>query len=222
MLTPDRKLQPVSGHHSCPAVAGPTGEARRPAIVDEVPDRVVQATRLDPDVEAQLRAAELTYDHVGMTHGVSPDGYGSLSRRMTIGLGMARFADASRELFGWQMHLCSGLRVAASSPSVTHDAVVMLGIGVGPFRLNAPCRVVYIIDEPNRQGFAYGTLPGHAEPGEESFVIERPDDDPVTFEITASSRPASNLAKLAGPIGRLAQRRMTARYLRSLSEGTEH
>lgn len=135
----------------------------RGGCIDEVDDLVVQATQLDPDVETQLRAADLTYDHVGRTSGVLPDGYGHLNRRMIIGLGMARFADASRALFGWQMHLRSGVRVATSSPSVKDDAVVMLGIGGGPFRLNAPCRVVYIIDEPNRQGFAYGTLPGHPD-----------------------------------------------------------
>ena len=141
---------------------------------------------------------------------------------MSTKRGQGHFADASRALFGWQMHLRSGLRVASSSPIVKHNAVVMLGIGAGPFRLNAPCRVVYIIDEPNRQGFAYGTLPGHPESGEEAFVIERAEDDAVTFAITAFSRPASDLARLAGPLGRLAQRRMTARYLRALSNRTEH
>lgn len=182
----------------------------------------MHATPLDSDVEAQLRAADLTYDHVGRTSGVLPDGYGHLNRRMILGLGMARFADASRALFGWQMHLSSGLRIATSSPNVEYNAVVMLGIGVGPFRLNAPCRVVYLIDEPNRQGFAYGTLPGHPESGEEAFVIDRADDDTVTFAIKAFSRPATDLAKLAGPLGRLAQQRMTVRYLRSLSDGAEH
>jgi uncharacterized protein (UPF0548 family) len=72
----------------------------------------------------------------------------------------------------------------------------------------------------NRQGFAYGTLPGHPELGEEAFVIDRADDDTITFAIKAFSRPATDLAKVAGPLGRLAQRRMTARYLRSLSDGT--
>ena len=182
----------------------------------------MQATPLDSDVEAQLRGADLTYDHVGRTSGLLPDGYGHLSERMKLGLGLARFTDASRALFGWQMHLRSGLRVATSSPIVKHNAVVMLGIGVGPFRLKAPCRVVYIIDEPNRQGFAYGTLPGHPESGEEAFVIDRADDDTVTFAIKAFSRPATDLAKLAGPLGRLAQRQMTAHYLRSLSDGTKH
>ena len=48
-------------------------------------------TQLDPDVEAQLRAADLNYDPVGRTSGVLPDDYGHLSRRMILGLGMARF-----------------------------------------------------------------------------------------------------------------------------------
>lgn len=179
-------------------------------------------TQLDPDVEAQLRAADLTYDHVGRTSGVLPSGYHHLNMRMIVGLGTARFADAARALFGWQVHLRSGLRVSTSSATVEHDAVVMLGIGARPFRLNAPCRVVYIVDEANRRGFAYGTLPGHPESGEEAFVIERADDDTVSFSITAFSRSASDLAKLAGPLGRLAQRRITSRYLRSLADATEH
>ena len=83
--------------------------------------------------------------------------------------------------------------------------------------MSAPCRVVYITDEPDRQGFAYGTLPGHPESGEEAFVIQRADDDTVSFRITAFSTPASDLATLAGPLGRLAQRRMTSRYFRSLA-----
>ena len=67
-----------------------------------------------------------------------------------------------------------------------------------------------------RRGFAYGTLPGHPESGEEAFVIERHDDDTVSFTITAFSRHATRLARVAGPLGRAAQRRITARYLRSL------
>lgn len=53
----------------------------------------------------------------------------------------------------------------------------MLGIGAGILTPNAPCQVVYVLDEPDRQGFAYGTLPGQPESGEEAFVIERADDD---------------------------------------------
>jgi uncharacterized protein (UPF0548 family) len=37
--------------------------------------------------------------------------------------------------------------------------------------LQAPCRVVYVIDEPDIRGFAYGTPPGHPESGEERFAV---------------------------------------------------
>ena len=182
----------------------------------------MRASRLDPELEAHLSAAGFTYDQVGRTSEVLPDDYHHLHKAVNIGTGMTRFTDAAEALFDWQMHLRSGLRVSTSSATVKHDAVVMLGIGAGPFRLNAPCRVVFVIDEPNRKGFAYGTLPGHPESGEESFVIERAADDAVMFTITAFSKPASNLAKLVGPIGRVGQMWMTARYLRSLTDAGEH
>jgi uncharacterized protein (UPF0548 family) len=177
----------------------------------------MRPTQLDPDVEAHLRAADLTYDHVGGTSGVLPDGYHYLNRQMIIGLGTAKFDDAARALLGWQMHVRSGLQVWTSSATAKRDAVVMLCIVAGPLTVSAPCRVVYVVDEPDRQGFAYGTLPGHPESGEEAFVIERADDDTVSLSITAFSTPASHLAKFAGPLGRLAQRRMTVRYFRSLA-----
>ena len=55
----------------------------------------MQLTQLDPDVEAHLREADLTYDHVGGTLGVLPDGYHHLIRRMIIGGGTAKFNDAA-------------------------------------------------------------------------------------------------------------------------------
>jgi hypothetical protein len=97
-------------------------------------------------------------------------------------------------------------------------AVVILGLGIGSLRLQAPCRVVYMVDEPRRRGFAYGTLAGHPESGEEAFMIEHHDDDTVSFKVTAFSRPATRLAKLAGPVGAVVQRQVTARYLRSLGK----
>ena len=78
-------------------------------------------------------------------------------------------------------------------------------------------RVVYVVDEPRRRGFAYGTLPGHPETGEEAFVVELQEGDEVTFTITAFSRPASRLARAAGPVGRRIQGWATNRYLRSVT-----
>jgi len=68
-----------------------------------------------------------------------------------------------------------------------------------------------IDEEPGdmkRFGFAYGTLPDHAETGEERFTIEwHPNDDSVWYDILAFSRPNKLAAKLGYPITRVFQRR---------------
>ncbi|CAN5528128.1 DUF1990 domain-containing protein [soil metagenome] len=80
-----------------------------------------------------------------------------------------------------------------------------------------PARVVYVIDEPLRKGFAYGTLPGHPESGEEAFIVEFRDDDSVWLTIRAFSRPSSWIFWVGYPIVRLMQEIYTARYERALS-----
>lgn len=89
-------------------------------------------------------------------------------------------------------------------------------LGVGPAAVRIPCRVAYVVDEPTRRGFAYGTLPGHPESGEELFVLRQHGEGTLTIEISAFSRPATRLAKLGGPLTRRVQQAMTTRYLRAL------
>lgn len=92
---------------------------------------------------------------------------------------------------------------------------------VGPFwpiRFAAPCRVIYVIDEPNRKGFAYGTLPGHPERGEEAFVVDQTEDGSVWLTVRSFSRPASWQWWAVYPLLRLAQAIVTRRYFRSLSD----
>ena len=80
-----------------------------------------------------------------------------------------------------------------------------------------PARVVYVIDEPQRKGFAYGTLPGHPERGEEAFIVEYRNDDSVWLTIRAFSRPASWVIWAGYPFARLMQAIFTARYERALA-----
>ena len=86
---------------------------------------------------------------------------------------------------------------------------------LGPARMAAPCRIVAVFKEPDLFGFAYGTLPGHPERGEECFVVERRDEG-TYFSIRAFSTPVDPLARLAGPLGRVVQRRVTRRYIHAL------
>src|ERR1039457_635580 len=182
-------------------------------------DRVMALTLLTDAVAGRLSAAGLTYGEAGRTAGVLPPGYHHQRRTAAIGSGPDAFAGAASALLSWQVHLRAGLRVCASSARAEPGAVLILGLGAGPLRITAPCRVVYAVDEPDRRGFGYGTLPGHPECGEEAFIIERHADDTVSFTITAFSRPASRLAKAAGPAGRAIQRQITTRYLRGLAGG---
>jgi uncharacterized protein (UPF0548 family) len=179
----------------------------------------VGLTMLPTEIRDRLAGAELTYPEVGATAGDLPDGYHHLTRRALIGHGNQLFADAGDAVQEWRVQVESGLRVSASSRTAEPGAVLILGLSIGPLRLNAPCRVVYAVNEPRRRGFAYGTLTGHPESGEESFMIEHHVDDRVSFTITAFSRPGTRLTRATGPLGRTLQRRITNRYLRTLASG---
>jgi uncharacterized protein (UPF0548 family) len=174
-------------------------------------------TALRAEVADRLAGAGLTYREAGATAGELPPGYQHIRHRVPIGHGRELLASAGDAVFRWHVQLRSGLRVSASSPAALPGTVLLLSAGIGLLRLQAPCRVVYTVNEPRRRGFAYGTLPGHPETGEEAFIIDHHDDDTVTFAITAFSRPATHLAKIAGPVGTAGQRAITARYLRSLA-----
>jgi uncharacterized protein (UPF0548 family) len=101
--------------------------------------------------------------------------------------------------------------------AVTPGDTAILRIPFGPWRVKAPVRVVYVVDEPARKGFAYGTLEGHPEDGEESWVIDRRDDGSVWMTIRAFSRPATPMWWLVYPVLRLSQEFYTRRYLRALA-----
>jgi len=176
----------------------------------------VSSTRLTPAALKSLRRAELTYADVGGTRGELPLGYQHLERRAVLGRGRPRFEQATHRLLHWQMHRGAGLEVHASSDKVLADGVAVLRLGLGPLGVSAPVRVVYVVDEPHRQGFAYGSLPGHPERGEEAFVLELGDDGAMTFTIRVFSRPASLAARVGGPGTRAAQSYITGRYLRAL------
>lgn len=103
------------------------------------------------------------------------------------------------------------------APFIVPGDSVLLGIPFGPFQVTAPARVVYVVDDLNRKGFAYGTLPGHPESGEESFIVEQTDDGSVWLEISAFSRPANAFWWIVSPVLRLTQAYYTRRYFESLS-----
>lgn len=161
-----------------------------------------------------LAMLPLTYSEVGATAGALPAGYQHIGASARIGAGRRRFEQAADAVMHYGMQRGSGLAVQASTEVAAVDTVMVVRLfGV----LRAPCRVVYVVDEPDRRGFGYGTLPGHPESGEELFSVRYdPADDAVYAEVRAFSRPATWWAKLGAPVASLAQRIVTRRYLRAV------
>ena len=172
---------------------------------------------LDTEKASLLRSSAFSYEFVGaLSTGSAPAGFNELRR--STQLNRRDFAAATQDLLTWRMHSRAGLKVHASDSPLVVGTVVLMRWGAGTLSLKIPCRVVSVIDEPRRQGFAYGTLTGHPEAGEEQFVLEHREDGGIKFTIVAFSRPASTSAKLAGPVGLFAQRYMTHRYLAALDQ----
>ncbi|KZS71450.1 hypothetical protein A4G29_23030 [Mycobacterium kansasii] len=167
---------------------------------------------MDLDALADL---QLTYPEVGATAAAQlPPGYDHLSMSAQIGSGRARFEQAADAVMRWGMQRGAGLGVAASSDIAVVPAIVvvkMMGL------LRAPCRVVYVIDEADTRGFAYGTLPGHPESGEERFAVRYDANTSAVYaEVSAFSRPATWWSKLGGPVVSVTQRIIAKRYLRGV------
>src|SRR5436305_14898425 len=108
-----------------------------------------------------LAALPLTYSEVGATDGPLPAGYHYVQKSGVIGRGRRRFEEAADEGMRWGMLRGAGLRVEATTEVATVGSEVLVRLGP----VKAPCRVVYVVDEPDNRGFGYGRLPGHAEPG---------------------------------------------------------
>lgn len=159
--------------------------------------------------------ASVTYDEIGATRGTLPsDAHVSRAERV-VGRGESDFRTIGDAILRYEMHRGAGLTVRASTPSARVGTVMMCSAWfLGPIRV--PCRVVYVVDEPDCSGFAYGTLPGHPESGEELFAVEWRADDSVVATICAFSRPGRWYIRLGGPIARTVQALMTRRYLNAV------
>jgi uncharacterized protein (UPF0548 family) len=163
------------------------------------------------DFLARQRGVPHSYPEVGSTRNLYlPAGYDHDQNRWRIGRGPAAFEAACAALRRWEMFPRPWTRIEpAGAPIAEGTTVVILAHAYGLWWMNS-CRIVYVLDETGpvrRFGFAYGTLPDHAETGEELFSVEHHADDSVWYELRAFSRPRLWLARMAHPVARGLQRR---------------
>lgn len=158
---------------------------------------------------------QLTYGPTGSSlENRTPDGLARRQWQSDLGGGDA-FARGVAAIRAWSVHRGAGLAVATDGPLAAGTNVALcapLPIGF----VDATCRVVAIIDEPARFGFAYGTLSVHPERGEESFVLTRDQNGRVRFDIVAVSRPVHPLARRCLPIADRLQDAAARRYLAAM------
>jgi uncharacterized protein (UPF0548 family) len=152
-----------------------------------------------------------SYAEVGASHADQrPAGFDLDHNRIALGAGQDVFEAACAGLRDWRMFPRPWTEIhPRAAPIRAGQTVAMLARACGLWWLNA-CRIVYVLDEtkPRRRfGFAYGTLPGHVERGEERFSVECDEDGAVWYDIRAFSRPRYWLTRLAYPLARRLQRR---------------
>lgn len=159
---------------------------------------------------APLRDAPFTYAEVGWTRegpARAPDGFVLDDYGTELGRGPDVFARAKRALFDFAHYPPSFTRVVRLDDALEEGALFATVATHLGFASAHPCRVIYVIDEPSRFGFGFGTLPGHSERGEERFIVSTDAHGRVSYDVRAFSRPRGAFTRLGAPVARRLQLR---------------
>ena len=162
---------------------------------------------------ASKKHKTFSYSDVGATLEKPPQSFDNDHNFIHLGEGEQVWANAKNTLKNWKQFPDTWTRVFPSIENIKKDKTVAVMFRLfGIWWINS-AKIVYTIDEPDRFGFAYGTLPGHLEKGEECFWIEKDKKGSVFYHIKAFSKPAYWLVWLAYPIARKFQKRFVRESL---------
>ena len=150
---------------------------------------------------------DFTYREVGATNSTPPSGYTIDHNRIQLGSGEGTYKHAVTLIKNWRQFDLGWVTIVPQGVPLEVGATVAIKArAFGTWSLSAS-RVVYMIEESRRFGFAYGTLPDHVECGEERFLIEWLPDDSVWYDILAFSKPRHPLVRMSAPLARMLQKR---------------
>jgi len=171
------------------------------------------------DLEKFLReqaGATFSYAPQGVTNGPAPPGFLSQHTQAELGTGAEIFSRARAAFRQWiPFQLGWVFPGDPTAPLVVGtDQAVVARVG-GLWWKNA-ARIVAAWDEPQRFGFAYGTLTGHVAAGEEWFQLELDAEERVRYEIRAYSQLRHWLPRLCAPWSRAVQKRFAVDSVRAL------
>ena len=154
------------------------------------------------------KSQPFSYPEVGRTRDESHvPNYDNDFNFIELGQGEAIWQAAKMAIRQWKMFPGRWACIFADDTPIREGETVAMSAQVlGLWWLNS-CRIVYVIDNEQQFGFAYGTLPGHVERGEELFMVEKTPDDKVRYVLKAFSRPRFWMARLGYPLVRQYQRK---------------
>jgi uncharacterized protein (UPF0548 family) len=157
---------------------------------------------------AAERKLPFSYDAVGQTRHEEPvAGFDNDYHFVELGKGEAVWVVAKEAIARWKMFPGGWACIDPDNTPIREGETVAMSARVlGLWWLNS-CRIVYVWDDSRHYGFAYGTLPGHVECGEELFMVEKTVDGTVRYVIKAFSRPRFWMARLGYPIVRRYQKK---------------
>lgn len=141
--------------------------------------------------------------------------------RVRLGEGEGTFRRARAALRAWRMFEVGWVRLfPAGAPVETGAVVAVVAEHYGLWSVN-PARVVYVFEEEEggvrRSGFACGTLPRHAQRGEERLCVELHSDGSVFYDLYAFSRPNRLPVWPGYPLVRRLQRRFARDSLAAMA-----
>jgi uncharacterized protein (UPF0548 family) len=153
---------------------------------------------------AAIRASLIEWKDVSLSYNpmsLRQGGFIADEHKVLLGTGAEVFKAAADKLDRWEM-FPEWARVHRLREGQRPGDVVAMVTRICGFWWVNPCRILRRCDTDTTHGFDYGTLPQHAECGEERFSIETHADGSVWYVIRAFSRPGHFLAWLAFPLAR--------------------
>lgn len=103
------------------------------------------------------------------------------------------------------------------TPYAGAGATVQVRGRLGGLSVDGELRVISVVEEERRIGFALGTVGGSVVSGEESFLVEWRGDDEVWFTVRAFDAPAALVYRLVPALIRRRRRQLFRGYLRAIS-----
>ena len=171
-------------------------------------------TQLDILIDNQ-KLSNLTYNHDNLS------GFDHDNNRIFLGIGNDVWLAAKQAMKQWAMSPDGWARIYYQNPVFTEGGIVVMCARVfGVWWLNAS-RILYVLDDDQHFGFAYGTLPNHVESGEELFQVLRNERDEIYYSITAFSRPRFWAVRWTYPLSRFFQKKFVKDSLQKMKKTTD-